>query len=555
MQVIACMAHFNNAACDVGAVVSHTLQIRQHIRPDKAHFDGAAALLQTTDVAGTKLFLQRVDHFFERLHKSGSLDIVFEECLQRQIHRLAHSAHQQFQLLAGFVRKAETLVGDLFHRLHQIHRMVRDTLKVTDEMQQLCGFGAVLFAHGLGAELDEVGAEDILIVVSLVLLLADGLRHSGIVVGQLCDGRAHSTHRDACHGLGHFAAALDRKSGGVEQTLVQLTLLLLHLGIGHDAAGKLLQLAGQRQQKQGAGDVEHRVCHSDAHLIHRTAHKRHINEGFCRAEERKADRGTDHIEAQMHQCSTTGIAAGTHRGDHGGDTGTDVLTHDDGDGSSEGDAAGAGERLQNTDGSRGGLDDGGQQSTCQHTQNGVRKEGQNISERRHFLQTGNCIGHGVHTVHQCGEAEEDHTHILLAAALAEHTHGSADQRQNRSKRGRLEQLHEDAVTLDTGQAQDPRSRSGTDVRAHDHVDRLLEGHNAGVGKADDHDGGRRGGLDNGSHRKAGDEAHHLTGGHACQQTLQTAARTFFQILTHEIHTHEEQTQAANEIQYVKNIHT
>ena len=243
----------------------------------------------------------------------------------------------------------------------------------------------------------------------------------------------------------------------------------------------------------------------------------------------------------MNQSSTAGILVGAYRGEQSGNTGTDVLTHDDRDRSAVGNLTGNRQSLQNTDGSGGGLDNTGQNSTGQHTQDGILEQQEQVGECGNISQTGNCVGHGIHTEHQSSKAQQDRTGILLLVALEEHVEDDTDKCKNGSKGSGIEQFYENIAAFNTAKAQDPRSNSGTDVGAHDNIDRLSKGHQAGVYKTDNHNGGSRRGLNNGCNTKTGQQTCPFVGGERMQNSTQRVACTAFQSVTHNTHAVEEKT--------------
>ena len=71
MHVHAVLSDFDDAACDVGAVVADALQGGQDIGEDEALFDGAEAAAQAVDVAGADLLLELIYHLLKRLNLHG----------------------------------------------------------------------------------------------------------------------------------------------------------------------------------------------------------------------------------------------------------------------------------------------------------------------------------------------------------------------------------------------------------------------------------------------------------------------------------------------------
>jgi len=246
---------------------------------------------------------------------------------------------------------------------------------------------------------------------------------------------------------------------------------------------------------------------------------------------------------------------GARGGGGGRGAGADVLAHDDGDGGAEGDLAGGGERLQDADGGGGRLDDAGQHGAREHAQDGVGEHEQDVGELRDVLESGDGARHGVHAEHQGGEAQQDHAGVLLLAGPAHHVQDDADERQDRSEGGRLEQLHPDVGAGDAREAEDPGRDGRADVRAHDDVDRLMERHDAGIDEADHHDGRGGGGLDDGGDAEAREKARHLAGGESAEQRLELAAGGLFQGAAHDAHAEEEEAEPADQGESVKNRHT
>ena len=216
-------------------------------------------------------------------------------------------------------------------------------------------------------------------------------------------------------------------------------------------------------------------------------------------------------------------------------------------------ATGAAQALQNAHRCRRGLDDGRQHRTEHNAQQRVGEGDHQIGKPRFTLQERHRAGHQVHTRHQGHEAKTDGTDPLLLFALAEHIKNDTGNGDQGCQGGRLEQLDDKAVTLQTGQGQDPCSDGGADVGAHDNTDRLLQGHNAGVDKAHHHDGGCRGGLDHRRNTKAQQKALEHVGTHPCQNGLQLAAGLPLQGLAHDIHTEQEQSQATQQGDDLKKI--
>ena len=256
----------------------------------------------------------------------------------------------------------------------------------------------------------------------------------------------------------------------------------------------------------------------------------------------------------MHHGGPLGVFAGAHGGQQRRNSGADILAHDNGDGGGIADLSGQGQRLQNTYGSGAGLDNTRQHRAHQHAQNGVLEHDEQFGKAGDILQARHRAAHGVHAEHQRGEAQQDHAGVLLFGVLAEHIEDDTDQRQHRSKGGGLQQLDPHVAAVDACQTQQPRGDGGAHVGAHDDVDGLPQRHQSGVDEAYHHHGGGRRALNNGGDTKTRQESGEYVAGHFIQQRPQLAAGTALQSLSHQVHAEQEQAQATDHGQYLKNIH-
>ena len=86
------------------------------------------------------------------------------------------------------------------------------------------------------------------------------------------------------------------------------------------------------------------------------------------------------------------------------------------------------------------------------------------------------------------------------------------------------------------------------------MDCLLERHQLGVDKADDHDRRCGGALNDRGNTETGEQTRDLAAGQSADHDFELTARASFQRITHQIHTEQEQTQTADQRKYVENIH-
>ena len=541
MGVHIVVVQVDDAAGDVGAVVAGAFQAGQQVGPDKAGLNAAVALLEPQNVAGAHLLFQNVDDLFQRLHLVGCFQGVIQESGEGQVDGLVGGGHQHSQLTLGGVGEFQAFFAELLGGFHQIHAVIGDPLEVADGFQQHGSLGIVGLADLLGAELDQVGTQNVLVVVGLVFMLLD----SGGQFRRVAIQAGNAVPEGLGGAVGHLGrqalAALQGDGGGVQQTLVQLGHGFGMLAVGNQLAYQLLKQAGHRQQEDGAEDIEDGVGNCNAEFGGGHVQQCGGKQGLDDAENSQPYHCADDIKAQVHQSGPTGVFGGANGGEDGGDAGADVLAHDDGDGGAVGDLAGAGQRLQDTDGGRTGLNDGGQNRAGQAAQDGILEGDKQLLECGNILKAGDGAGHGFHAEHQRGKTQQDQTGVFLLAVLEEHVVDDANQRQDRGKGGGLQQLDEDVAAFDAAEAEDPGGDGGADVSAHDDVDGLTQGQQAGVDEADHHDGGGGGTLNDGGDGKTGQEAHGLVGGQLTEQNPETVTGPALQGLAHEVHAKQKQT--------------
>ena len=277
------------------------------------------------------------------------------------------------------------------------------------------------------------------------------------------------------------------------------------------------------------------------------------NQGVQAVEAAQEDNGANQVEIQVHKSGALGVLVGARGGNQRGDGGADVLAHDDGHSGRVGDRAGAGQRLQNTDRRRRGLQHSREHSARDNAEDGVGEAKEQIHEPRLVRQGGHSAGHGVHTGHQDGKAQQNLADPAFAV-LANHIHPDADEAQNGAPRVGVHHPGDEAVALQTRQGQQPAGHGGADVRAHNDADGLMELHKARVDEANGHNGGGTAGLNDGGDGHAEQKPADGAAGHGGQDTLQLAAGSLFQRFPHQVHAIQEHGNAAHQGEHIKNGH-
>ncbi len=544
MQVQVVVSGIDHAAGDIGAMVGGAFQIGKQVAPDEAHADAAFALLHALDVAVAQLVAHFVDYLFQGFHIHGHYQVIVHKSLEAVVQNFFHGGGEGGKFPGSLFRHGQLLFPHFFCGFQDIHGMVGNAFEITDHFEEFGGLFTVGLAHAFSAELDEEGAQHVFIMVRQIFISPNAFGQLGGGVIQRTQGIFESTDGYFRHFPDHVAALLQGNRGSGQQTVVQFHLLFGGLGIGNKAAYQLFQGTGEGQQHAGGDYLEGSVHNSHAHEGSRCIQHCRLEHTPHHPVNGQQNDGSDDIEEQMGHGGALGFLLGADGGKHGGNAGADAGTHDHGDGGAVGDGAGNGESLNDTHGSGGGLDDAGEDSAGQQAQNRVLEQQEQALEAFIVLQHLYGPGHGFHTHHQRGKAQQNGAGILFLVALAEHVENKPDQRQHRRPGGGLEQLHHNIAVADACQGHDPAGDGGAYVGTDDHVNGLFEGHHAGVDKAYDHDGGGGRGLDHSRYAKAGEEAGQLVFRQLAQQCAKAAAGTAFQAVAHYAHTKQEQAQAA-----------
>ena len=228
-------------------------------------------------------------------------------------------------------------------------------------------------------------------------------------------------------------------------------------------------------------------------------------------------------------CNT----AGTDRSQDSGDTGTDILTEQHIDSLWQTDYTAAGKCLQDADRRRGGLNDGSKNSTSKDAQNRVGEAGDDVDKGLRFAQRNHCRTHHIHTDEQNTQTGDNLAVMMQLFIFQKDDECYTDECEQRSD---CADIQSDKLT----------GNGGTDVSTHDNPHSLLQGHHAGVYKADDHDGGCRRGLDDSGDDSADDDAKKTVCGQFFQNFFHAVTGGGFQAVAHHLHSVQEQTKTAEQ---------
>ena len=126
--------------------------------------------------------------------------------------------------------------------------MIRDALEVTDGLQKLGHSGTILVGHLTLAEFGEVCAQNVLVVVGVILDLSDTLSHFGSILIEGGDAELEALHGLGSHFAGQMAALGHGHGRSGQQTLVQLHHLFGGLALGNQLVRQLLKQGGRGQE-------------------------------------------------------------------------------------------------------------------------------------------------------------------------------------------------------------------------------------------------------------------------------------------------------------------
>ena len=536
----------DHAARNVGAVVGNAFQIGQQIGKDKSKLDRAFADAESFDLVGAESDLKIVDDLLQRFHADGNLNIVMNERHQGVIHDLVYGSHHDGKLPLRRRRKFKLFRIHLLRGFRDVHGVVGEALQISYHMEKLRDLKAILLGKVTVRDLHQIRADLVLVDIDGVLLLLDLVEQLFIVAFEQREGFLHGVESDVRHIARNLTATLDRDAGGRKQTVVEQSDLVGRAALFLDEeASELFELLAERKQTARAEKVKAGMDEGDSLMIDLHLHKGKADDRVQRIEKDHRANRADDVKAKVNHRNALCVLIRADGGNKRRHAGTDILTENDRECRAEGNLSRRGKRLQNTDGSRGALNDRRQKRARKNAENGVAEKKQKLLEFGNFRERLHGGSHVIHTEDQHGKAEKDQTDVLLLGILQEKIEDDTDQRKDRRERRRLQHGDEKAVAAETRKAEDPRRNGRTDVRTHNDRDNVRKRHNARVYEADHHDRGRRRALNDRRHGGAERKSLEGIGGQLTKQRGETGACTLFQGISHNAHTEQKQRNTAN----------
>ena len=346
----------------------------------------------------------------------------------------------------------------------------------------------------LPGDLDQIGAQAVLVAVGVVFLALDVLEAGGGVVMEQAAGFLQSVAHADGHVVDRQTALLQSQRRVRDEALLQTDQELLGgIGLvldqgGHDG----LQHVDEGHEQDDHEQTEDRIDQGDRERVHHLCHEREIKDDVRQIKDCRADQGTCQSGDQVDQGGPLAVGVCAERGEQNREGRTDGDAHEQGQGRFKGHCAGHGEGLDDTDRRRGRLQDRREDRADQDTEQRVGHRGEHVPEPSLLAQLGDRAAHILHADHQNGEAHHDIADVVVQRLLGEHAQKDTDDGDDARQRRRREDVSDAGARFQITQADDPARDGGAEDRADRNADRLAKLHHGRVHKTDHHDaGGRR----------------------------------------------------------------
>ena len=291
--------------------------------------------MQTLDVTVLQLHIQRIYHFFQRFYLMCNGKVIIFKCLKRQIQGLQQCVGDNVQFSGSISGEMNALFVQLTGGLHDVKRMISDSLKITDTVQHLGNRAVVVRGDAVLADTYQIGVQLVLILVDLLLVFSNLFLQILVIMEENVNGKLYGFLRKLCHLYSDTVTCFDCNCRCCEKTLIQNDFLLLYFlfffAVTNQQVRHLFQLLGKGKKQRSCHNVEYRVYQRHACRINGSCHKSKLENPVQKIEHRQNDQSTDTVKADMHCCNTLCILVHADAGHQCCDTGTNVLSHDDGD--------------------------------------------------------------------------------------------------------------------------------------------------------------------------------------------------------------------------------
>ena len=393
--------------------------------------------------------------------------------------------------MRGGLGEGEILFVQLLRALCNIQGMVGNTLKIGDRVQKFGDLRVLLRRHFALRDLDQIGAELILVAVDRRFQILDQLESLVGIAVQQRDRLDKIPLGLLCHGVDGQAALFDRQRRMLDEAFfkphgLRFNRLLLRL-VAHQKIDRLFDLLCKRQERNNLDETENRIHECNGNTGHDAVGKREADERVKRIINRCKENYACDLCDQIDHGRPLAVdrrADGRQEHRHGR---ADGNAHDDGKRYGKINDAGRRESLQDADRRRCGLQHAGKQRAEENAEERIGEGCQNADKGWVVAQGRNGGRHCGHAEHQNREAHQDIADVLFCRILRRHAQDDADDRDHARERRRGKQVEPAAGRADIGKTDDPARDRRAENRAKDDRDSLPDLHHAGVDKADDHD--------------------------------------------------------------------
>jgi len=117
-------------------------------------------------------------------------------------------------------------------------------------------------------------------------------------------------------------------------------------------------------------------------------------------------------------------------------------------------------------------DDSRQNGSDNQTKKRIFEADEQFAEFRRVGERHDGITHCLHSEHQHGETDRDLADVSLFLVFDEHENSDGKKGDQRSKKGRFEQIEISAAGAECTERENPRGRRCTDIGTHNDPDRL-----------------------------------------------------------------------------------
>ena len=362
--------------------------------------------------------------------------------------------------------------------------MVRDALKVRERMQELRHLAALLRIQLLSVQLQQIGAKFVFVHVDQGFQIHYPLIVFFLKFPQQADGQADGILRMFGHFTDGSFAVLQCQRRVRQEALFQLQLLLLFLFVlfGNQFCDNGLDHVRQRRQHQQVCQAEQRVQQGGRKRIHHQAEERKTENRIGNIEDGSAAQHPQNRSHQINQSSPFSAGSRPDRREQHRDRCTDVNAHQQGQNRFKSQCPRNGKSLKNAHRRRRRLQHRGEQGSDQDAQQRILHGGHHPGKPGLLPQTADRAAHGMHAQHQDREAQQNITDVLLLHTLAVLVQDNPGDRHGSRQGACGKNTAEAAGTLNITEAQHPASNTGTEDGPENDVDRLPDGHHAGVYK-------------------------------------------------------------------------